>query len=28
LSEKAIEYWLKAGKLSINRVSMTEAVSR
>ena len=28
LSEKAIEYWLKAGKQSINRVSMTEALSQ
>ena len=28
LSEKAIEYWIKAGKQSINRVSMTEALSQ
>jgi predicted ATPase len=27
-SEKAIEYWLKAGKRSIGRVSMTEALSQ
>jgi hypothetical protein len=28
LSEKAIEYWLKAGKQSIGRASMTEALSQ
>jgi class 3 adenylate cyclase/tetratricopeptide (TPR) repeat protein len=28
LSEKAIEYWLKAGKQSVVRLSMTEAVSQ
>ena len=28
LSEEAIEYWLKAGKQSIARVSMTEALSQ
>jgi hypothetical protein len=28
LSEKAIEYWLKAGKQSLGRASMTEALSQ